>query len=72
MSAQCSSLAVLEDQFLAVGGIVQAGDPTREIQMYDNRSYSWLLVNSFPVPCDSTCSVILGSYKKLLFFGGKS
>ena len=70
MSARCSSLAVLEDQLLAVGGIVQAGGPTREIRMYDNRSYSWLLVNSFPVPCDSICSVILGSYKKLLFFGG--
>lgn len=70
MSARCSSLAVLEGQLLAVGGIVQAGGPTREIQMYNKRSRSWVLVSSFPVPCDSTCSVILGSYKKLLFFGG--
>ena len=70
MSARCSSLAVLEGQLLAVGGIVQAGGPTREIRMYIEHSRSWVLVNSFPVPCDSTCSVIVGSYKKLLFFGG--
>ena len=68
MTARVFSLAVLEGQLLAVGGIVQAGGPTREIRVYDE--HSWVHVDSFPVACDSTCSVSLSSSKEVLFFGG--
>ena len=69
MSARTFSLAVLEGQLLAVGGVVQAGGgPTRGIWIFDQ--CSWILVDSFPVPCDSTCSVSVSSNKEVLFFGG--
>ena len=68
MTARVFSLAVLEGQLLAIGGIVQAGGPTREIRVYDERS--WVHVDSFPVACDSTCSVSLSSTKEVLFLGG--